>query len=352
MGRLAFKRSLTEPRDASSYALDEPQPALAMRVHTNQLRKDVMKAAVLSKLGSTPEFGEFAEPEPAAHQVVIEVLAAGVHHVDVLKGSGALSPGRAVPYVVGSDGVGLTPDGRRVFFDAPVAPFGSWSQRTVVAEDALLDIADELDDLTAAALGNTGLAAWLALSWRARLQAGESVLVLGASGALGAIAVQAAKAQGAAHVIAADRNAERLRRASARGADATVVIDDGDLTDRLREASGRSGIDVIIDPLWGPPALAAMTAASAGARLVQLGDSAARTVDLPGSVIRSSQLQVMGFRYFDAPLSERRVAYRMLTERAAKGDITVDVIPVSLEDADCAWLEQQRGARAKLIIVP
>jgi NADPH:quinone reductase-like Zn-dependent oxidoreductase len=311
-----------------------------------------VKAAVLKEYGTPPEFGDFAEPEPSRHKVVIDVLAAGVHHVDVLKGSGTLTPGPAVPYVVGSDGVGLTPDGRRVFFDAPVAPFGSWAQRTLVSEDSILEVADRVDNLTAAALGNTGLAAWLALSWRARLRARESVLILGAAGALGAIAVQAAKAQGAAHVIAADRDADRLRRARERGADATVVINDDDLVSRLREAAGRNGIDVIIDPLWGRPALAAMSAASPGARHIQLGDSAATTVALPGGVVRSSELHIMGFRYFDAPPAERRVAYQMLTEHAAQGEISVDFIPMSLDAAEDAWKEQQEGARAKLVLVP
>ena len=311
-----------------------------------------MKAAVLKQQGTPPQFGDFREPEPTPHQVVIEVLAAGVHHVDVLKGSGALTPSPATPYVVGSDGVGVTPDGRRVFFDAPVAPFGSWAQRTLVAEDCLLEVADKVDNLTAAALGNTGLAAWLALSWRARLQAAESVLILGAAGALGSIAVQAAKVQGAAHVIAADRHADRLRRAHEHGADATVVIDDGDLVPRLLEAAGAHGIDVIIDPLWGEPALAAMKAASPGARHIQLGDAAATMVDLPGVVLRSSELHIMGFRYFDTPPAERHVAYRMLTEHAAEGEISVDVIPMSLDAVESAWQEQQRGARAKLVLVP
>jgi NADPH:quinone reductase-like Zn-dependent oxidoreductase len=311
-----------------------------------------LKAAVLNTFGAPPQLGDFADPEPARGQTVIEVLAAGVHHIDILKGSGALAPSPAIPFVVGSDGVGRTPQGRRVFFDNPVAPFGSWAQRTLVAEDSLLDVADEIDDLAAAALGNTGLAAWLALSWRARLQPGESVLVLGAAGALGSIAVQAAKAQGAAHVIAADRSADRLRRARQRGADATVVTGADDLPARLREAAGRHGIDVIIDPLWGPPALAALTAASPGARHIQIGDSAGTTIDLPGVMLRAAELHIMGFRYFTASEQVRHDAYRRLTEHAARGDISVDVIPLALDEVDDAWRAQKRGASAKLVLVP
>ena len=112
--------------------------------------------------------------------------------------------------MIGADGVGHDLHGRRVFFTSPVSPHGSWAERTVVAEEDLLDLADDVDDVTAAALGNTGLAAWLALTWRANLQPGQNVLVLGATGALGSIAVQLAKALGAATVVAADRDPGRL----------------------------------------------------------------------------------------------------------------------------------------------
>ena len=150
---------------------------------------------MLVEVGAPPRFSDFAEPEPGEGQIEVEVAAAGVHHVNLARASGSFYIGRpVVPSVVGSDGVGRTAEGRRVFFDAPVAPYGSWAQRALVSAAALVDVADGVDDVTAAALGNTGLAAWLALSWRARLQPGESVLVLGATGAVGSIAVQAAKA--------------------------------------------------------------------------------------------------------------------------------------------------------------
>jgi len=211
-----------------------------------------MKAAVLVEVGAPPRFGDFAEPEPSKGQIVVEVAAAGVHHLDLAKASGSFYLGPpTVPCVVGSDGVGRTADGRRVFFDAPVAPYGSWAQRALISAAALMEVADEVDDVTAAALGNTGLAAWLALSWRARLQPGQSVLVLGATGAVGSVAVQAAKAQGASYVVAADRNPDRLHRAQQHGADATVVLAGGtDIVSALRETAGPHGIDVIIDPLW------------------------------------------------------------------------------------------------------
>jgi NADPH:quinone reductase-like Zn-dependent oxidoreductase len=222
-----------------------------------------------------------------------------------------------------------------------------------VSEANLLDLAVGVDDVTAAALGNTGLAAWLALAWRARLQPGESVLVLGATGALGSVAVQAAKAQGAARVVAADRDPQRLRRAAERGADATVVITSGaDLAATFREAAGEHGFDVIIDPLWGDPALAAMQAAAHNARHVQIGHSAGATIHLPAQVIRSARLQILGFAFLHAPVEVRREAYLTLTEHAARGHLHVDVLPIPLADAAKAWERQQQGAPAKLVLTP
>ncbi|MFI6744364.1 zinc-binding alcohol dehydrogenase family protein [Nonomuraea sp. NPDC050451] len=312
-----------------------------------------MKAAVVVELGVPPRFGEFPEPEPGEGEVVIEVMAAGVHHWDVVKASGSYAPAPAVPFVAGSDGVGRTAEGRRVFFDTPVAPYGSWAQRVLVSEAGLLDVAEGVDDVTAAALGNTGLAAWCALSWRAGLRPGESVLVLGATGAVGSVAVQAAKAQGASYVIAADRDAGRLRRMLDRGADAVVLVDEvTDLAAAFRQVAGEHGIDVIIDPLWGRPALAAMRAASSGARHVQIGNSAGPAIELPASVVRAAVLQILGFAINGVPVEVRREAYRTLTERAARGQIVIDTIRVPLAEAPRAWEQQKRGAPAKLVLTP
>lgn len=310
-----------------------------------------MKAAVLTKLDTPPSYTDFPDPTAGDGQGLVTVTAAGVHHFDLLKASGyPTTP--PLPCVLGTDGVGRTEDGRRVFFRANVEPYGSWAQRTVVREEDLLEIAADVDDRMAAALANTGLAAWLALSWSARLRPGESVLVLGATGAVGSVAVQAAKAQGAGYVIAADRNPERLAKARDRGADATVLLTGDDPTPAFQEAAGPHGIDVIIDPLWGEPALAAMRAASKYARHIEIGDSAAPMISLPAPVLRLKALQIIGFASFNAPLEVQREAYLQLTEHSARGDIAVEVIPVPLADVASAWERQKNGAPAKLVLTP
>jgi NADPH2:quinone reductase len=312
-----------------------------------------MKAAVLTELGTAPRYCDFPEPAPAPGHVIVEVSASGVHHLDLAKASGAFGVPSQLPYVVGSDGVGHTPDGRRVYFDGLAAPQGAWAQRTVVPEDGLLDLAEGVDDITAAALGNTGLAAWLALRWRANLQPGESVLVLGGTGALGSIAIQVANASGAGHVVAADRDPDRLQRALERGANDTVTItSEVDLVAAFRSAGGDRGFDVIIDPLWGEPAVAAMHAAAHGARHIQIGHSAGAEVTLPAHLVRSSRLHLLGFAFMHAPVAVRREAYLALTEHAARGELHVDVLAIPLAHVDEAWEQQKRGAAAKLVVMP
>ena len=313
-----------------------------------------MRAAVLHEHAATPRCGDFAEPGETEGHEVVDVAAAGLHHLDLHKASGTFYTGPPpLPSVVGTDGIGRLPDGRRVYFDATASPYGSMCERTLVPRDAMLEVADGLDDVIAAALGNTGLAAWLALTWRSGLRDGETVLVLGATGALGSVAVQAAKLLGAGRVVAAALAGERLERLLERGADAIVELDArGDLSGALRAAAG-GGIDVVIDALWGEPALAALRAAGRFARHVQVGQVAASELVLPAPLIRSLSLDVRGFSVAHPPLDVRREGYLTLTRHAARGDMVVDVEPVALEDVATAWERQQRPARgAKLVVVP
>jgi NADPH2:quinone reductase len=301
---------------------------------------------VLHEHGAPPVCGEFGDPQASGGHVVVDVEAAGVNHLDLLKASGRFYTGPPpLPSVVGSDGVGRLGDGRRVFFDAVAAPYGSMAEQALVPESALFDVAEGVDSTVAAALGNTGLAAWLALEWRARLQPGETVLVLGATGAVGSAAVQIAKALGAGRVIAAALRDERLERL---GADAVVALD-GDASAALKDAAG-DGVDVIVDPLWGPPAVAAMRAARHGARHVQLGHMASETIELPAPLVRSTALDILGFAVFLVPSDVRRDAYRRLIELTAQGRLSVDVDVTPLGEVAAAWERQRNGAKAKQVI--
>jgi NADPH:quinone reductase-like Zn-dependent oxidoreductase len=316
-----------------------------------------MHAAVLHAHGSTPVYEAFEEPVAGDGQVVVEVAVAGVNPVDVRKASGTfvfVPP--PLPSVVGGEGVGrIAGDGRRVYFDAPVAPFGAFAERVLVGDGDPIELPDAIDDGVAVALGISGLAAWLPLAWRAQLRPGETVLVLGATGVVGQVAVQAARLLGAGRVVAAGRDPEMLDRARELGADATVDLGatpaGEQLTAAFREAAG-GDVDVVHDPLWGAPAAAAVEALGVGGRLVQLGQSAGAEATLSSASIRGRHLSVLGYMNFLVPSDMRRDAYRALVEHAAAGRIAVEVERMALAQVADAWERVQRSAHRKLVLAP
>jgi NADPH:quinone reductase-like Zn-dependent oxidoreductase len=310
-----------------------------------------VRAAVLREYG-VPSLGEFEEPVAGDGEAVVEVLAAGVNPVDVAINAGRFYAGKPpLPSVAGREGVGVL-DGGRVYFDAPVVPFGSMAERALVDPISTYALPDGLDEGVAVALGISGLAAWLGLTWRAEVQPGEHVLVLGASGVLGQIAVQAAKLLGAARVVAAARSAEGLERCLALGADAAVRLGEpDDLPAALRKAAG-DRIDVVLDPIYGEPFVAAVNAASFGARLVQIGAGAGAEATIPSAPIRGKMLVVMGHTNFAAPPAVKREAYARMAEAAARGEIVVDVHRIPLGQVAEAWERLQAGSHRKLVLVP
>ena len=311
-----------------------------------------MNAAVLHEYEKAPVYGPFEDPEPRPGAVVVDVAAAGLHHLDLLKASGSFYMEQALPSAVGTDGVGRLEDGRRVYFDETVQPFGSMAERALARDTALFDVDEGIDDVTAAALGNTGLGAWLAVNWRSGMEAGDTVLVLGA-GAFGSLAVQIAKLRGAGRVVAADRSPERLERLKERGADAVVAIGDAeDLAQAFKDAA-EGELDVTIDTLWGDPAVAAIQAAGRHARHVQVGHVAGSAITLPAPALRSVALDLRGFRVDLPPPEQRRQGFLDLTRHVAAGDIAVDVEPLPLAQVEQAWERQRRAeGGAKLVLVP
>jgi NADPH:quinone reductase-like Zn-dependent oxidoreductase len=310
-----------------------------------------MRAAVLHEYG-VPRAGEFDEPAGGPGRAVVEVLAAGVNPVDVAICAGRFYAGRPpLPSVAGREGVGLL-DGRRVYFDAPLAPFGSMAERAPIDPDSTYPIPDGVDDGVAVALGISGLAAWLALTWRAQMKEGEHVLVLAASGVLGQIAVQSSKLLGAGRVVAAARSQEGLERCLELGADAIVPLGEPDDLPAAFTEAAEGRIDVVVDPLFGEPLVAAVNAASFGARLVQLGSGAGAEATLPSAAIRGKLLAIMGHTNFAAPVEVKREAYRRLADAAARGDLRVDTDPLALERVGEAWERLAAGSHKKIVLVP
>jgi NADPH2:quinone reductase len=312
-----------------------------------------VRAAVLSTYGEPPEPAEFEEPEALDGQVLVEVEVAGLNPVDLRIASGSFYGGSPpLPSVAGREGVGRLPDGTLAYFDMPLLPFGSFAERTVVPADNPIPLPAPVEPAAAVALGVAGLAAWLALDWRGQLREGETVLVLGASGVVGQIAVQAARVLGAGRVVAAARNRGGLERASALGADAVVQIGGpADLAAALREACG-DGADLVIDPLWGEPAAAALEACRPRGRLVQLGESAGSHSSVLSATVRGRVLSILGHTNFMAPADVKRAAYGRMVELAAAGELEVTVERVPLDEVAEAWRRQADSPRHKLVIVP
>lgn len=320
-----------------------------------------MHAAVLHKLGAVPRYEEF--PEPVASnkesEAIVHVHAASLKPVDKQMASGAhFASIRELPRVCGTDGVGHLDDGQRVFFGGCRPPHGAMAERTVVPRAFTFPIPENVDDATAAALPNPGISAWLSLAYRAKLVRGENVLILGATGITGKLAVRIAKLLGAARVVAAGRNQEVLNKLGDIGADATVSLAQPapKLTDAFLREAGQSGFQVVIDYVWGAAAeafLAAITRKEFAAirgetRFVQVGESAGPTITLPAAVLRSTALTILG----TAGIPPRDVlveAFQQVMAHAAKGNLRIETEQVPLVKIENAWQREQ--LRSRLVIV-
>ena len=312
-----------------------------------------MKAAVVREVGALAELGEVAEPP--GH--TIEVLAAPINPIDLAVSRGVLATGNpGLPYVPGCEAVGRTADGRLVWiFGGSLGRTsqGAIAERAAVGDAQAVAVPDGADPALAAALGIAGLAGWLPFAWRAPLSGGESVLVLGASGSVGLVAVQVAKLLGAGRVVAAGRSAAGLERAVEHGADATVRLDEpGDLAVAFREAFGGDGPSYVFDALWGEPAAAAVEAAAPRATIVNLGQSAGPTAELASAAVRFKNLSILGHTNFAVPPQELAEHYRRLVDHAIAGEIRLELERVPLDSVAEAWRRQAEGAGAKLVVIP
>jgi len=317
-----------------------------------------MKAAIVRQAGQTPIYGDFPEPVPAPGDSRITVTAAAISNVARSRASGAhYSSSGEFPLVAGIDGVGRLDDGRRVYFALPRPPYGSMCERTVAPTTQCLPVPDSLDDVMAAAIANPGLSSWVAFTERARLKAGETVLVNGATGMAGQLAVQIAKHLGASKVIATGRNPDRLRALSGVGADVTIQLtEDGDALERSFMAQFAEGIDVVIDYLWGASAERLLIAAAkAGAeavriRFVQVGSVSAQEITLPSAVLRASAIELMGSGIGSVALDRLiSITGEVLRAAASKG-FRIAVDPAPLSEVGQAWSKSDSASRTVLTI--
>jgi NADPH:quinone reductase-like Zn-dependent oxidoreductase len=319
-----------------------------------------VRAALVEQIGEPPVVGEVAEPERGPGQALVQVTAAAVNPVDISISNGTFHGGSPdPPYVPGREGVGRVVEGDRldpgtqIWFQPPVG--GAFAEYAIADEDQAIVLPDGTDHALAAALGIAGLTGWLAVEWRGNVHQGDKVLVLGATGVVGLVAVQAARILGAGRIVAAGRDADALEQARRAGADEVVPLLEGchpsDLATRFREAAG-GPIDLTIDPLWGVPAQAAVEAAGFSARHVQLGQSAGAEATLRSGAIRGKSMAIVGFTLGHVAREKQEAAYRRLIELASSGELVVERETLPLDWVGEAWARQQSSPHRKLVLVP
>jgi len=291
-----------------------------------------MRAARLHEIGGLPVVDEIAPPGgPGA----VAVSASALNPVDVSIGSGRFYGGSPpVPYVIGSEAVGTTDEGRRVWLRGRelmadvVEPGDGWA----------FEVPDGVDDVTALACGIAGITAWLAVSWRSSVREDDTVLVLGASGTLGSVAVQAAKLLGAKRVVGAARRTDLVPAA------ADDVVD-------LAGGAAFPAATLVVDALWGEPLERALAAAATGVRVVHLGQSAGPSASLLSAWVRGKVATVLGHSLFDVPPDVAAAGYAELCGHVRDGRIAIGIETYPLEAIADAWTRQASGSPGAKIVV-
>jgi len=323
-----------------------------------------MKAALLTGHARPPVFADRPDPQPAAGRTIVAVTAAPIVPLDLLCASGTSYFGPPLlPYIPGVQGVGVVEQsnrlepGSRVFFTSQAgmsAGDGSLAQRCSVVDKDLIAIDHELPDAAVAAIGLSGVAAWMALSWRAGLLPGETVIVLGASGAVGQAAIGAARALGAGRVVAvcrSDRAAGRLAKAAP---DAIVRLpatpDERDVADNLQQACGGPA-DVVLDPVFGIAAAAALRVLADGGRLVNLGSASGDGATLSSAVLRSRSISVLGYTNNSLLPTQRADALTAVLGEAAAGRLAVEHTVLPMSDCAVGW-QQAATSGPRVVLEP
>jgi NADPH:quinone reductase-like Zn-dependent oxidoreductase len=322
-----------------------------------------IQAVIIDAPGAEPRLGSVVLPPRMPGTTLVAVTAAPLNPLDLVIASGAFHSVRhESPYVPGSECVGAVLDSDRfrpgslVYAECHASPAtpGSFAARALVADEDLLSLPDGLDLESAAAVGNSGTAAFMPLIEEAGLRPGETVLVLGATGVVGQLAVQIALQFGAGRVIGVGRDRGALGRLLALGADAVVELQSGEggeeLAARLLAAAGP--VDVVLDGVYGVPLEAALRVCAPRARVVNIGNPAGPTAQVPAGLLRGKQLTLSGFAGLHTPLHAKRAALTWLWAALAGGELRLEVRTFSLGEFAAAWRAQAVSPHAKFVIVP
>ncbi|WP_035349138.1 quinone oxidoreductase family protein [Edaphobacter aggregans] len=319
-----------------------------------------MNAAVVESFSAPPRYTTFADPVAGDGEQLVTVTAAGLHPLVRALASGShYGSAGELPFVVGVDGVGRLADGSRVYFGSARAPFGTFSELAVTRQDLAFPLPDGLDDTIAAATANPGMSSWVALNARAKFVSGESVLILGATGSAGQLAIQIAKRLGARHVVAVGRHVD-TNALKTLGADSAISLDQEHdaLVAALRKEWSDTGVDVVLDYLWGQPAEAVLEAiarkglrqSAPRVRYIQIGESAgSTTIALPAATLRGSGLEILGSGFGSASTAEIQRSIQEFFAASVQQPFEVKIRPAPLREVESLW---SAGDRARLVFQP
>ena len=312
-----------------------------------------MKAALVKGPSATPVYADFTEPTVTEGTARVAVTASALSHITKSRASGKhYSSSGEFPLVPGMDGVGTLEDGKRVYFVLPEAPFGGMADYCLVKQQRCIPLPPELDDVTAAAIAIPGMSSWAAFVERAKLVKGETVLINGATGSSGSLAVQIAKYLGAGKVIATGRNAEALQTMQTLGADVTISLaQDAAAIESEFRTHFRDGVGVVLDYLWGQSAEQLLAAAGQVApdavpiRFIQIGAIGGSTIRLPGATLRSTAIELMGSGIGSIPMSRIFDAITQVLNAAVSGGFKIATKVVPLSQVESHWTDVETRAR-------
>jgi len=308
-----------------------------------------MKAAVVRVAGQPPVVSDFPEPQLEANETLVTMAASSVNPLTLTRAAGTHYTAEAsIPFVAGYDGVGRTSDGTRVYVaQPPRPPFGTLAERAPVSKAGLILVPDGLSDTFAAAIAVPGVSCWNPLVHRAKIQPEESVLVHGATGAAGRIAIQVAKHLGARSVVATGRNRTKLEALRAVGADRLIPLDQPPEAIRtaVHDAVRDLRVGVILDYLWGPTAAAVLAGAGgpngprgpAMIRYVQIGAITGPTVPLDSAILRSSGLEILGSGFGSSPVQDIRESFAAVFAAAVSAGFRLDTDVHPFSEIESQW---------------
>jgi NADPH:quinone reductase-like Zn-dependent oxidoreductase len=316
-----------------------------------------MRAAVVTSFDTPPTCQDIPTPTPKRpNEVLVDVLAAGLHPRVRSQADGShYTSTDELPLVPGIDGVGRAPDGTLRYFVLPDTTMGAMAEQTVVDLRRSVVLPEGNGPVLIAAAMNPAMSSWVALRRRIRFPPGQHVLVLGATGSAGRLAVPVAKRLGAHHVIGAGRSPERLAALTELGADATVSLC-GDPADVARSLGPVAcDVDVVLDYLWGQPAADAMRAIVAnrterGRPLawVEIGSVAGPSAAIPSAALRASRLQIVGSGQGSVPTRDILAELPDLAAEITDGTFRIDARTVQLADVETAW--KDTGSDQRIVI--